>query len=438
MWTLPVLRAYWVQPPPLACSRPGAVDLAIANGVTAPAAHSPVAWCHASLGRRFQRWLRGSLAALPEPTTPVSAPDSTPVRAVLAFVAAWGLPGTAESMGTLPGDVADAVVAGAKAEGLLGPLLECVDNGALTLPASAMEAAVHAHEAALWWCLAVEQRLGQVDRWFEEAGGVRYRVLKGPAMAHLDDVDPSLRSFGDLDLLVAASDMDAALQVLADHGGRRVFPPRRAGFDRRFAKGTGQIVFDQVEVDVHRTLADGGLGYRIPSDRLFAEPEPFVVADRTVLALCRKARALHACYHAVATTKTPTLRSVRDLGWYLSAPDLQPDALVAEIGRWRGELVLGETVRLTTTTLGVRLDGWEQWADAVVATRRDQALLDRSRRPSARPFEWSTLREIRWQDRPAYLYAVAVPSREVLDSRGQNHRTRLVSGFRNLVVTRRR
>lgn len=371
---------------------------------------------------------------------PSSANQSAPgsVGEALLLVAGWGLPGAGDRDWSLTGEEANDLVLRAKANGLLGPLTACVDGGGLTLPEEAVEAAIHEHEAAQWWCLQIEQMLAAVDSWFEAAGGVQYRVLKGAAVAHLDDVDPALRSFGDLDLLVAAADMDRALGVLVDHGGERVFPPRRPGFDRRFAKGTGQILFDRVEIDVHRTLADGGFGYRIPADRLFADPEAFQVADRTVLALSRPARALHACYHAVATTKTPTLRSVRDLGWYLSAPDLQPDALVAEIGRWRGELVLGETVRLTTTTLGVRLDGWEQWAEAVVATRRDQALLDRSRRPSARPFEWSTLREIRWQDRPAYLYAVAVPSREVLDSRGQNHRTRLVSGFRNLVVTRRR
>jgi len=364
--------------------------------------------------------------------------EPTPAEAVLVFVAAWGLPGATEPMGAIPGDLADAVVARAKAQGLLGPLLDCMENGALTMPASAMDQAVRAHESALWWCLGVEQRLAAVDRWFEQAGGVNYRVLKGVAVAHLDDVDPSLRSFGDLDLLVAASDMDKALRVLADHGGHRVFPSRRAGFDRRFAKGPGQIVFDRVEVDVHRTLADGGLGYRIPADGLLSNPEPFVVADRTVLALSRKARALHACYHAVATTRPPTLRSVRDLGRYLSAPDLQPDALAPEIGRWRGELVLAATVRLTTATLGVRLEAWERWADSVVVSPRDRVLLERARRYSARPFEWSTLREIPWQDRAAYLYAVAVPSREVLDSRGQNHLTRLVSGSRNLVASFRR
>ena len=64
--------------------------------------------------------------------------EPTPAEAVLVFVAAWGLPGATEPMGAIPGDLADAVVARAKAQGLLGPLLDCMENGALTMPASAI------------------------------------------------------------------------------------------------------------------------------------------------------------------------------------------------------------------------------------------------------------------------------------------------------------
>lgn len=371
---------------------------------------------------------------------PSSANQSAPgsVGEALLLVAGWGLPGAGDRDWSLTGEEANDLVLRAKANGLLGPLTACVDGGGLTLPEEAVEAAIHEHEAAQWWCLQIEQMLAAVDSWFEAAGGVQYRVLKGAAVAHLDDVDPALRSFGDLDLLVAAADMDRALGVLVDHGGERVFPPRRPGFDRRFAKGTGQILFDRVEIDVHRTLADGGFGYRIPADRLFADPEAFQVADRTVLALSRPARALHACYHAVATTKPPSLRTIRDLGWYLSDPDLQPDVLVPEIRRWGAEVVLAEAVRLAVSTLGVRLEAWERWADALVVSPRERVLLERCRRYSARPVEWSTLREIPWKDRAAFLYAVVVPSREVLASRGQTHLSRLVSGTRNLVAASRR
>jgi len=360
------------------------------------------------------------------------------VERLSRYVAGWGLADGGPPPGPIDPILASSLVAVSKTAGLLGPLMACVDGGGLKLPEEAVKAAIHEHEAAQWWCLQVEQMLAEVDRWFEAVGGVRYRVLKGTAVAHLDDVDPALRSFGDLDLLVAAPDMDRALGVLADHGGNRVFPARRPGFDRRFAKGTGQILFGRVEIDVHRTLADGGFGYRIPAERLFADPEAFQVADRKVLALYRPARALHACYHAVATTKPPSLRTIRDLGWYLSDPDLQPDVLVPEIRRWGAEVVLAEAVRLTVVTLGLRLEAWERWADTLVVSPREQVLLERCRRYSARPVEWSTLREIPWQDRAAFLYAVAVPSREVLASRRQTHLSRLVSGTRNLVAASRR
>lgn len=87
-----------------------------------------------------------------------------------------------------------------------------------------LELAVAGHQDSMRWLLHLEIRLLEVADWFADVGGIELRVLKGPAVAHLDEVDPALRSFSDLDLLIAAADMDrgiAALQRGVRCGGPR-------------------------------------------------------------------------------------------------------------------------------------------------------------------------------------------------------------------------
>ena len=285
----------------------------------------------------------------------------------------------------------------AQGERLLGPLLVAVDAGALELPAEVVERLVEQHEQAMLWCLHLETRLLEIADWFDHAGGVEFRVLKGAAVAHLDDVDPSLRSFGDLDLLIAGHDLDRALDVLAHHGARRASVARRPGFDRRFGKGVGTRSEDGVEIDVHRALCGGAHGFRIPLDRLFDHAEHFSLGGRSIPTLSRPHRALHACYHAVVSSSEPPLRTPRDLGWYLSSEDLTPEVLAPEAARWRGEVVLAEAVRSTVTMFGLDLPEWQAWLNANPVPGEEHRILEVGRRPSGAPFHWSTVRELSWR-----------------------------------------
>ncbi|MBP7631795.1 MAG: nucleotidyltransferase family protein [Acidimicrobiales bacterium] len=314
----------------------------------------------------------------------------------------------------------------------MGPLVSGLDTGFLTLPDDVALNAVRAHEGALWWCLELEQRLLDIEEWLEDAGGIEHLVLKGPAVAHLDDVDPSLRSFGDLDLLIAGHDLDRALDVLAHHGARRASVARRPGFDRRFGKGVGTRSEDGVEIDVHRALCGGAHGFRIPLDRLFDHAEHFSLGGRSIPTLSRPHRALHACYHAVVSSSEPPLRTPRDLGWYLSSEDLTPEVLAPEAARWRGEVVLAEAVRSTVTMFGLDLPEWQAWLNANPVPGEEHRILEVGRRPSGAPFHWSTVRELPWRDRVAFLWAVAVPSSEVLEARGQTHLSRLSTALKRL------
>jgi len=279
----------------------------------------------------------------------------------------------------------------------------------------------------------LEQRLLEIDQWFAEAGGIDYMVLKGAAVAHLDEFDPFLRSFSDLDLLIAGPCMDRALDVLVSHGDRRQEPRRRPGFEGRFGKGVNTRFDDGIEVDVHRTLCGGSHGYRIPLHRMFSMSDQFEIGGRTFNAPAKIHRALHACYHAYAWSQTPPLRTVRDIASYLCDPELPLEDLTAEARLWRGEAVLALAVKQTLLELDLDLPQWKEWLATTPVDPRERDLIERDRTPRQTPFQWSTLREIPWNDRLAFLWGVAVPSKELLRSRNQNHLTRLIAGSRRLL-----
>lgn len=239
-----------------------------------------------------------------------------------------------------------------------------------------------------------------------------------------------MRSFADLDLLIDAADIDRALTVLQRHGAQRRIPEHHRGFDRRFAKGVGLTCGDGIEIDTHRTLCVGALGARIPLEDLFAHPDRFEVGGRSFAALSLPHRALHAAYHAVIGSSARQLRTLRDLAGYLSR--LDPDTLTAEARRWRGETVLHAAVGQTFDALTFDAPAWRRWAASFEPDPRDVALIARSLHGSPNPLDVPFLRELRWHDRPAYLWGVATPSKETLQSRGQTPWTRLRDGVANL------
>lgn len=345
--------------------------------------------------------------------------DAGSVDGVLAQVAGWLLPGAPPIAPLTTPTEADLLVDRATTLRLLGPLLAAVDAGALELAPSLVERVVARHEDSLLWCLHLEVRLLEIRRQLDDAG-VPFLLTKGAAVARLDEVDPSLRSFVDLDLLVPGADIDRAIDVLAAHGARRAYLERRPGFDRRFVKSVTLTCPDDVEIDVHRTLCDGTHGFRIPVERLHAEATTFGVGGEEVRTLSRVHRALHAAYHGVLGSATPPLRTVRDVAAYIAAPDLPPEVLAAEAAEWRGEAVLAEAVRAAFETFDLDAPRWREWLADVVVDRREADIVARQRVESGSfgRAKLTALRELGWSDRLAYATAVALPTTAHLRSRG--------------------
>lgn len=348
---------------------------------------------------------------------------------ILRQVAGWLFPGAEviDAPAGLP--EAELLVGLATSTRLLGPLLAAVEAGALDLPDHLAERAIDGHRESMLWCVQVEARMLEVADWFTQTGGVEYLVIKGPAVAHLDEPDPSLRSFADLDLLVHGRDMDRALASLVAHGAARRLPERRAGFDRRFGKSVGLTGPDQIELDVHRTLCAGALGLRIPLDDLFDRPDSFEVGAQRFAAPRLVHRALHAAYHATVGNTLPPLRTQRDLAGYLTHPDLPVEVVVAEARSWGGESVLAEAVRTTTATLGLAIPAWRDWINGYRPDPGDVDLIARSRVDAPWLIDVPMLAEMGWSDRVAFTTAVAFPSKAVLEERGVTRTARVRSGL---------
>ena len=356
------------------------------------------------------------------------------VDEALTQMAGWLLPG-APDVAPLPTEVGSSFVGLARTWRVAGPVLMAADAGVADLPPAVVQELAEVHLDSMRWCMHVETRLLEVHDWFEAAGVTDWLVIKGPAVAHLDYPDPSLRSFADLDILIAGHDMDRALEVLAENGAVRRIPERRPGFDRRFVKGVGTTCADGVEIDTHRSLAGGPYGFRIPLDRMFAETETFEIGGVTFRALSRRHRALHACYHAVVSSPAPALRTLLDLATYLSADDLTPDVLVSEARRWGGETALIEAVRATLSQVTFDASVWHDWLASAKADPKELATIEKGHHRGRWPTDWETVRELSWRDRAAFLWAVGNPSKAVLGDRHQTRFGRVRAGLGRLVRT---
>ena len=91
------------------------------------------------------------------------------------------------------------------------------------------------HSDAMAQALRLEQAALAASEVLESAG-VRHVLLKGAALATAVYADPSLRPFGDVDLLLEPARFVDGIAALRAAGAVRWLPEVRRGFDGRFAK----------------------------------------------------------------------------------------------------------------------------------------------------------------------------------------------------------
>jgi hypothetical protein len=356
----------------------------------------------------------------------------------LAAVVAHDLGGTVRLPapdGPLDDQAFDELVQGAAGARALGLLARAVAEGWVEVDDAKRDRCLEAAAGALVHDLRRERLLVDEIASLLEDAAAPFLVLKGAAAAHLDELDPALRSSSDIDLLVRGEDFDRTVEALAAEGWRRRFPEPRPGFDARFGKGAA-VHRDGEEIDLHRTLAPGVFGLRLPVADLWVEPEPFVLGGRTLHALAPVNRLLHGCYHASLGAPTPRLTALRDVVHL--ARRLEPDhpRFAESMVRWGGSAVVERTARLVDDTFGLRLPILDAAVEEHPPPTRDRRALDPYRRTQGR-YGRQALAAARavpgWRNRLDYLLALAWPTADYVHGR---HRS-TVSRWRSVLGRRR-
>lgn len=249
--------------------------------------------------------------------------------------------------------------------------------------------------------------------------GTDYRLLKGPALAHADYANPSLRMYTDLDVLVPASSIDRTVERLSTAGAVRRRPEQAPGFDRRFGKGATFHMPAGYELDLHRTLTPFAFGLALDPDTLFERLEILRLGGTEVRILAREERLLHACYHAALGNVPPTVGQLRDVAELLRSAPTDTDRVLSLAERAHALVVVARAIRLTVGDLRLADDApLIHWAREYVPTRRDRRLLAPylADKPIAR--ELAILSVLPgWGPRAAYVRARMVPQRSYMATR---------------------
>jgi hypothetical protein len=315
---------------------------------------------------------------------------------------------------------------------ITGLLVAAIREGAVPVTVQQAEEAELALRSSMVTALALEATLVRTGALLDEAA-IDYRVLKGTGVAHLDYPDPSLRSFGDIDLLIRSTQYDDAIATLVAAGHYRRYPEPRPGFDRRFGKGSCLVGPGGHEIDLHRTLAMGPYGLRVDLEDLWRRASRFDLAGRAFAALAAEERFLHACFHAVLGDNPPRLASMRDVAQMHLARPLDVDLTLGLCSSWRAEAVVSRAVCLSERLLEVKGAGpLSRWAAGFSPDRVDEKFLavysGASASFAAKSFE--ALRAIPgFRDKAAFLFSLVMPTRGYLEESRQSPIRRLWRGF---------
>ena len=360
---------------------------------------------------------------------------------VAVAVAATGLPGVDPPLpsGPLNDDDWIDLLEVVNRERIWGLLSGAVSSGRLPATNRQIERATARHRLAMESVLELEAMTVQTFDEFTEAG-LDLRLLKGSAVAHLDEIDPSLRCFNDTDLLIRGRDVATAVDLLSRRGYRRDLPERRPGFDRRFGKEVTMSGPNGREIDLHRTLAVGSFGLMIEEKDLWSASEPVLLAGRAVPALDGSRRLLHAAYGAVLGDPVPRLVLLRDIGLLLAGRIDHEDARrVAE--RWGGSVVLATAVSLAAARFGAVEWPLQRWAAEFEPTERDRRRLAAYRSQggtNTRVLLSGIGAPMGIEARVAYLRALLLPSMSYRRARRRAGRSAEVrTGIRELLGTTR-
>lgn len=305
---------------------------------------------------------------------------------------------------------------------LTGIAVTAWESGRLELTREQSDELLERHRGAMALAIAIERLALDVTGFLGE-GGVRAVVLKGSAIAHTCYPDPTMRPFGDLDLLVSSSDWDRADDLLRAHGLTRELPEPRPGFDQRFAKGITYTDPGGCQVDLHRTLVRGPFGLWLDPEELLAATESFELAGRSLERFDRTGLLLHAILHATLGASPPLLLPLRDIVQIARGPGIDWDRLADQVSRWRLVEVVGFASTSVSRELGVELPPPVARIAAMRVRRSEQRAIEAyTKRRNEAGVGIAAIRGIAGiRAKAAYVFALLVPSREFRDAWAKSH-----------------
>jgi hypothetical protein len=160
---------------------------------------------------------------------------------------------------------------------------------------------------------------------------IDFAILKGAATARLDYPDPSVREFGDVDVLIHEHDVERLDRLVAD--AALTIEPVRTGSRTMIKARSFRDAFG-VEVDVHHRLLDDPFGRAISTDDLLEDLDWFLVGNEWLPALSRPRRLAHAIAHATASASQHRRHSsLADIVVLAASPTTCGEA-IRQLGSW--------------------------------------------------------------------------------------------------------
>jgi hypothetical protein len=301
----------------------------------------------------------------------------TPFPPMLRSVAGYGLSAArvASEPPSMPGDDEwRRLVDEATEQRLLGVLAAAVADG--WLPASDERAVevMDAHEAAVVGCLLLDRTLAELSSAMTDAG-IEHAAFKGAANALRLYPEPFWRTYGDVDLLVAGGQFEAAASVLLSLGATAQSTTAISAV-ARFGKSATFDMSGRVEIDLHRTFSLGPFGLVAGQRDLLARRDSITVAGRAIPVLDPAASMVAAASNAVLAWAECRLVPLRDLAQMVDIDWVEPEAVLLTAAEWGALPVLAAAIQLTSELFGLpRSDGLVRWAHEFRATRREQRWL---------------------------------------------------------------
>ncbi len=364
---------------------------------------------------------------------PVEPAAAEHIESVLLAIAA----GDRSSRHQLPTMISDhvlgRVIQHCNEHALDGLLAHAVAEERLALTAAQRSRVADHQRGAMEHVLRVERLVVAVCAELA-ARGLEYRLLKGVALAHGVYADPSMRSFGDGDVLIHPADFARAVGLVAEMGGRRRIPPLRRGWDEAFGK-EASIEVGGVTIDLHRRLIDGPFGQLTPTDALVSRGRSVMIGGRTLTTLDLADLYVHAALTAGAADDPPRLVTLRDLIELEHQPGFECRLILERAAEWKVECAVARAVMLLDTQLHPDdSPALLRWARNYRSTGRERLVMASyigARRGVRRRLATMAVLPT-WSRRAAFLRATLLPDRTYLAARSWGRVDQIRWGLRKL------